>query len=95
VALTGALVGAGGHERAGAGPRLDHPGHLEGGDRLADRRTADLEAACEVALGRQPLAGREPAGADVGGDPVGDVLVALPQGERGKIGFVVGQHWFG
>ena len=61
--LARALGGAGGHERAGAGPRLDHAGDLEGGDRLAHRRAADLEPAREVALGRQPLAGREAAGA--------------------------------
>ena len=50
--------GAGGDERARAGPRLDHAGDLQRGDRLAHRRAADLEPAREIALGRQPLARR-------------------------------------
>ena len=82
VRLARALGGAGGDERARAGARLDHAGDLQRGDRLAHRGAADLEPAREVALGRQPLAGRQPAGADVGGDPVGDLLVALARPDR-------------
>ena len=72
-----ALGGVGGHERAGAGPRLDHALDLQRGDRLAHGGAADLEPARELALGRQPLAGREGAGADLGREPLGHVLVAL------------------
>ena len=92
--LAAALGGAGGDERARAGPRLDHAGDLERGDRLAHRRAADLQPAREIALGRQPLARRQPAGADVGGEPVGHVLVALAGPDRSEIGLCDGQDWF-
>ena len=77
-----ALDRVGGHERARAGARLDHAVDLERGDRLADRRAADLEPLGEVALGGQALAGAQQAHADLAGDPVGDPLVELGGLER-------------
>ena len=61
--------------RAVAG--LDDALQRQRGERLAHRRAADLERARQVALGRQPLPGREQAGADVAGEALGDLLVAL------------------
>src|SRR5215207_754460 len=67
----------GGDERPCARPRLEHAAQRQRGDRLAHRCAADLQPARELALGRQPRAGHEPPGADVGSEPLGDPLVAL------------------
>ena len=48
-------------ERAGAVAGLDDALQRERRERLAHRRAADLERARQIALGRQPLAGREHA----------------------------------
>ena len=56
---------------------------LQGGDRLAHRRAADLQALRQVALGRQPLAGPQQPHADLAGDPVGDPLVDAAWACRG------------
>ena len=50
VRVARAAGGAGRHERAGPGPRLDHARDLQRRDRLADRGAADLQPAREVAL---------------------------------------------
>jgi len=63
------------HEGAGAYPHLDQPGDLQRDHRLANHRPADAQALGEIALGRQPLARREFAGAHEGGDLVGDLFV--------------------
>ena len=73
-----------GDERAGALARLHHALDLQRRDRLAHRGAADLERAREVALRRQPLAGRQRAGADVRGEALGDLLVALQRSESGQ-----------
>src|SRR5215216_2897713 len=72
----------GGDERPGAGPRLEHPAQLEGGDRLAHRCPPDLEPPGELALPGEPLARREAPRADVRGDPVRNTLVSLRLDER-------------
>ena len=85
-----ALHRVGGDERAGAGARLDHAVDLQRGDRLAHRGAADLEPLRQVALGRQPLAGRQQPHADLAGEPLGDPLVALAGLERAEIGLFYG-----
>ena len=68
---------------------LDHALDLERGDRLAHRGAAHLERAGQLALRRQPLAGRLHARADVGRQALSDLLVALEGTEGGSVG---GQH---
>ena len=69
-------------ERARAGARLQHAADLQRADRLAHAGAADAEPPGELALGREPLPGGQPPGADVRGEPLGDPLVALRQNHR-------------
>ena len=57
------------------GPDLDEPAALQRAQRLADRGAADPELLGQVALGRQPVAGLEPALGDQLLDLADDLLV--------------------
>ena len=66
-----------GHERAAAAARhpADHAAVGEDGERLAQRGPADPELSRERPLGAQPLAGPQPAAADLLGQGAPDILM--------------------
>lgn len=61
--------------RPAAVPGLDQPLDLQHDDRLLHGGPADAEAGGQVALGREPVAGPEPALGDVLAQPVEHLLV--------------------
>ena len=94
-------LGAGRRSAASAATNEPEPGRvsitpcdLQRGDRLAHGGAADLEPARQVALGRQPLAGREGARADLGREPLGHVLVALQRPDWRERRTRLDDNWF-
>src|SRR5215211_48499 len=67
-------------EGAAADAALDEAARRERGERLAHGHAAHAERKREVALGREPLAGRDPAGVDA----VGELLLDLDPGRLGR-----------
>ena len=101
LASCGRPLGAGRRSAASAATNEPEPGRvsitpcdLQRGDRLAHGGAADLEPAREVALGRQPLAGREGARADLAREPLGHVLVALQRPYRLERRTRLDGNWF-
>ena len=63
------------HEGAGAGAHFHQSGQFQGDHGFAHHRPADRQAACQIPLGGQLLAGPVGAAADQGADLLGDLLV--------------------